>query len=138
MPSMRGISTSSVRTSGFKVADHLARDQRVGGRADAGHVGLAVDDLGEQAAHEGGVVDDDDAGLLHGLLHRGGAQKRSTLAGGGRQRGSGAGSCATSASPFVDASFFTIALPLAGRKHTLRACTSSTSLLTTAMRSVRR
>ena len=38
--------------------DHLARDQRVGRRADARHVGLRVDDLGQQAAHQRRVVDD--------------------------------------------------------------------------------
>jgi hypothetical protein len=35
-----------------EAADHFARHQRVGGRADTFHVGLAVDDLAEQAAHQ--------------------------------------------------------------------------------------
>jgi hypothetical protein len=37
---------------GVEFADHLPCHQRVGGRADALHVALPVDDLGEQAAHQ--------------------------------------------------------------------------------------
>ncbi len=55
-PSMRGISTSSVSTSGFRLLDQVARHQRVEARAHHFHVRLAVDDLGHQAADQRGVV----------------------------------------------------------------------------------
>ena len=57
MPSMRGISTSSVITSGLAARIISRAMQRVGRRADALHVGLAVDDLAQQAAHQRRVVD---------------------------------------------------------------------------------
>ena len=50
---------------GREFADHLARDQRVAGRADAFHVALAVDDFGEQAAHQRRIVDHHHADLFH-------------------------------------------------------------------------
>ncbi len=58
MPSMRGISTSSVITSGLRLRIISRAANGIGGRADHLHVGLLVDDLGEEVADQCGVVDD--------------------------------------------------------------------------------
>jgi len=100
---------------GVEVADHLARDQGVGGRADAGHVGLAVDDLGEHAAHQGRVVYHHHSDLAHGVLL---GQNRSMEPApelGGTTFWAAARSCCTMASGLVAARRLTMALPLAGR-----------------------
>ena len=44
---------------GVQIADHFACDQRVIGRADALHVMLAIDDLGQKTAHQRRVVHHD-------------------------------------------------------------------------------
>ena len=53
-PSMRGISTSSVSTSGLWRL--IGAHQRIGRGRDDLHVRLAVDDLCHQAAHQRGIV----------------------------------------------------------------------------------
>jgi hypothetical protein len=45
--------------------DHLARHQRVGRGADHFEIALAIDDVGQQAAHQRRVIDDQHAGLAH-------------------------------------------------------------------------
>ena len=50
---------------GIEVADHLPRGKGIGRRADAFHVRLVVDDLAEQAAHQGGIVHHHHACLGH-------------------------------------------------------------------------
>ena len=108
---------------GGEAADHLARGQRVGGGADAAHVGLAVDDLGEQAADQGGVVDDDDADGVHAGSPRPRAQKRSmepAALAAGTGALAAARSWASRSGAAVAARRLTMARPLAGKKATLR------------------
>ena len=50
---------------GVDVADQLARGERVARRTDAFHVGLTVDDLGEQAAHQRGIIHHHHTCLAH-------------------------------------------------------------------------
>ena len=64
-PFMFGISTSSVMTSGLRSLDRLARLQRIAGLADDLDLGIAAKDGGDQPAHGGGVVDDEDAYGTH-------------------------------------------------------------------------
>lgn len=50
---------------GVQVADHLAGDERIGRGAHADHVRLLIDDLRQQAPHQGGIVNDHDTCLCH-------------------------------------------------------------------------
>jgi hypothetical protein len=97
---------------GVEVADHLACGECVVRGADALHVGLAIDDLGQQAAHQRRVVHHEHAGLVHGRRWANNASRRAL------------------------ARRLTSALPLAGRKQTLRAQMPWMSRETTGMRSV--
>ena len=49
----------------IEFADHFPRDQGVIGGADAFHVGLAIDDFSQQAAHQGRIVYDYHAYFFH-------------------------------------------------------------------------
>ena len=67
---MFGISMSRVMTSGFSALIASRASQRVAGLADDLDLGVGDQDGGDQAAHGGGVVDDEDATEHHGLASR--------------------------------------------------------------------
>ncbi len=57
MPSIRGISTSSVMTSRLSLPNHFSRNQGIIRCPYALHIPLAIDDFGEQTTRQGRVID---------------------------------------------------------------------------------
>ena len=62
-PSMRGISISSVTTSGCVLQDQVARHERIGGEADHLHVRLVLERVGEHLPDDGRIVHDEHTSL---------------------------------------------------------------------------
>ena len=139
MPSMRGISTSSVITSGLRLRIISRAAKGSARRADALHVGLPVDDLGRAGcAPAPSRRPPPRASWSGSMASAWGLQKRTMAPAGAAARAAAARSCASTAPACVDVRRLTSARPLAGRKQTLRGWMSSTSFDTTGMRSVRR